>query len=113
LIYLKLFVVFAQIGAISFGGGYSILKAIIHYVVDTNRWLTLDQFNEIVAISQSTPGPIGINAATFVGYKIGGIFGSIIATFSVILVPIISSLTLYFFYRRHSETELFKVLFLS
>ncbi|WP_372590232.1 chromate transporter [Fervidobacterium pennivorans subsp. carthaginiensis] len=106
MIYLKLFVVFAQIGAISFGGGYSILKAIIHYVVDTNRWLTLDQFNEIVAISQSTPGPIGINAATFVGYKIGGIFGSIIATFSVILVPIISSLTLYFFYRRHSENRI-------
>ena len=105
MIYLKLFVVFTQIGAISFGGGYSILKAIIHYVVDTNKWLTLDQFNEIVAISQSTPGPIGINAATFVGYKVGGIFGSIIATFSVILVPILSSITLYLFYLRHSENK--------
>jgi len=106
LIYLKLFVVFTQIGAISFGGGYSVLKAIIHYVVDTTKWLTIDQFNEIVAISQSTPGPIGINAATFVGYKVGGILGSIVATFSVILVPIISSLTLYFFYLRHSENRI-------
>ncbi|QAV32387.1 chromate transporter [Fervidobacterium changbaicum] len=105
MIYLKLFLAFIQIGAISFGGGYSILKAIIHYVVDINKWLTLEQFNEIVAISQSTPGPIGINAATFVGYKVGGIFGSLIATFSVILVPVLSSLFLYFFYRRHSENK--------
>ncbi|MGC9771509.1 chromate transporter [Fervidobacterium islandicum] len=105
MIYLKLSLAFIQIGAISFGGGYSILKAIIHYVVDINKWLTLEQFNEIVAISQSTPGPIGINAATFVGYKVGGIFGSLIATFSVILVPVLSSLFLYFFYRRHSENK--------
>ncbi|AMW32270.1 chromate transporter [Fervidobacterium islandicum] len=105
MIYLKLFLAFIQIGAISFGGGYSILKAIIHYVVDINKWLTLEQFNEIVAISQSTPGPIGINAATFVGYKVGGIFGSLIATFSVILVPVLSSLFLYFFYQRHSENK--------
>jgi len=105
LIYLKLFLVFLQVGAISFGGGYSILRAIIHYVVDVNKWLTLEQFNEIVAISQSTPGPIGINAATFVGYKVGGIIGSVIATLSVILVPILSLLTLYFFYTRHSDNK--------
>jgi len=53
-IYIRLFVVFAQIGAISFGGGYSILRAIIHYVVEINKWLTLEQFNEIVAISIHT-----------------------------------------------------------
>jgi len=104
-IYIRLFLDFAQIGAISFGGGYSILRVIIHYVVEINKWLTLEQFNEIVAISQSTPGPIGINAATFVGYKVGGLLGSIVATLSVILVPIISSLTLYLFYKRHSDNK--------
>ncbi|MGQ9855495.1 MAG: chromate transporter [Fervidobacterium sp.] len=103
MIYIKLFTTFLQIGAVSFGGGYSILKTIIHYVVDTNKWLSIEEFNEIVAISQSTPGPIGINAATFVGYKMGGIFGSLVATLSVILVPVISTLTLYLFYRRHSQ----------
>ncbi|MEJ5256636.1 MAG: chromate transporter [Fervidobacterium sp.] len=103
MICIKLFTTFLQIGAVSFGGGYSILKTIIHYVVDTNKWLSVEEFNEIVAISQSTPGPIGINAATFVGYKMGGIFGSLVATLSVILVPVISTLTLYLFYRRHSQ----------
>jgi len=81
--YIELFLTFLQIGAVSFGGGYSILKSISHYVVDVNKWITLDEFNDIVAISQSTPGPIGINAATYVGYKVAGVFGSLLATFQL------------------------------
>jgi len=106
--YLELFLTFLQIGAVSFGGGYSILKSISHYVVDVNKWITLDEFNDIVAISQSTPGPIGINAATYVGYKVAGVFGSILATSSVVLVPITLSLIMYSLYRRHSENEIVK-----
>lgn len=110
MIYLKLFITFLQIGSVSFGGGYSILKVISHYVVDLNKWLTNDQFNDIVAISQSTPGPIGINAATFVGYKMGGIFGAFIATISVILIPITLSLIVYFFYVKHKENDKIKTI---
>lgn len=113
MIYLKLFLTFLQIGAISFGGGYSILKAISHYTVDVNKWISIDEFNNIVAISQSTPGPIGINAATFVGYKVGGLFGSITATFSVILIPIVLSLTVYLFYRKHRESGKIQNIILS
>ncbi|MFN3691903.1 MAG: chromate transporter [Fervidobacterium sp.] len=103
MIYLKLFFTFLQIGAISFGGGYSILKVITHYVVEEYKWITLDEFNSIVALSQSTPGPIGINAATFVGYKVGGMLGAIIATLSVILIPVTLSILLYKFYRKYSH----------
>lgn len=110
MIYLKLFITFLQIGSVSFGGGYSILKVISHYVVDLNKWLTTDQFNDIVAVSQSTPGPIGINAATFVGYKMGGILGALIATVSVILVPIVLSLIVYLFYVKHKENEKIKTI---
>ena len=106
--YLELFLTFLQIGAVSFGGGYSILKSISHYVVDVNKWITLEEFNDIVAVSQSTPGPIGINAATYVGYKVAGVFGSLIATSSVVLVPITLSLIMYSLYRRHSEKEIVK-----
>lgn len=110
MIYFKLFLTFLQIGGVSFGGGYSILKVISYYVVETNKWLSLDEFNEIVAISQSTPGPIGINAATFVGYKVGGIFGSLIATTSAILIPIILSLGVFFLYSRHKENNSIKLI---
>lgn len=78
---LRLVATFLQVGAVSFGGGYSVIKTIGHYVVDVNKWLTLDEFNEIVAISQTTPGPIGINSATYVGFKVGGYLGAFLATF--------------------------------
>lgn len=110
MIYLQLFITFLQVGSVSFGGGYSILKVINHYVVDLNKWLTTDQFNDIVAISQSTPGPIGINTATFVGYKMGGILGALIATISVILVPVTLSLIVYFFYVKHKENDKIKTI---
>lgn len=103
MIYLEVFLTFLKIGAISFGGGYSILKVIAHYVIEKYKWITLDEFTSIVALSQSTPGPIGINAATFVGYKVGGIPGALIATVSVILVPITLSILLYKFYRKYSH----------
>ncbi|ODN30303.1 chromate transporter [Fervidobacterium thailandense] len=103
---LKLVITFLQVGAVSFGGGYSVIKAIAHYVVDLNKWLTLDEFNEIVAISQTTPGPIGINTATYVGFKIGGVFGAFLATLSVILIPVILSVSVYRFYLKKSDSAL-------
>lgn len=92
-ILILLFLTFLKIGAFSFGGGYAMLPVIEREVVQSHGWLTSSEFIDIIGISQMTPGPIAINSATFVGFKIGGVFGSICATlgvvsFSFILVSI-------------------------
>ena len=83
MIYLKLFLVFFKVGLFSFGGGYAILPLMQHEVVDVNKWINFSEFMDIVAVSQITPGPISINLATHVGYRIAQTMGSTIATFSV------------------------------
>lgn len=89
MIYLRMFITFVEIGLFSFGGGYAILAMIRQEVVLKNAWLTQQQFVDIVAISQMTPGPISINAATFIGFQKGGILGSLICTFGVILPSLV------------------------
>ena len=68
MLFLKLFIIFTKIGTFNFGGGYAMLSLIHNETVVKNHWLTNAEFTDIVAISQSTPGPIGINCATYVGY---------------------------------------------
>ncbi|MFN3699182.1 MAG: chromate transporter [Dictyoglomus sp.] len=79
--------VFFTIGLFGFGGGYSIIALIRHLVVVEEKWLTDLQFIDILAISQVTPGPIAINAATFIGYKMAGIIGGLIATLFSVIAP--------------------------
>lgn len=91
----KLFFSFLKIGTFSFGGGYAMLPFIEREIVTTNNWLSMPEFMDIIGISQMTPGPVAINSATFVGYKMQGVFGSMAATLGVIttsfiLVSIIS-----------------------
>ena len=76
MIYLKLFISFLKIGAFSLGGGYAAMPIIQSEVVDTYHWLTLEEFTDLITISQMTPGPIAVNSATFVGIRIGGILPS-------------------------------------
>ncbi|GAB6116432.1 chromate transporter [Thermoanaerobacter brockii subsp. lactiethylicus] len=83
MIYLNLFWAFFKVGAFSFGGGYAMIPLIKKEIIDIHHWLSVDQFLDIIAISQMTPGPIAINAATFVGYKVGGFWGSAAATIGV------------------------------
>lgn len=80
MIYLQLFFEFAKISLVCVGGGYASMPLIQDTVVDTYHWLTLGEFIDIFTISQMTPGPIGINAATFAGMKIAGIAGAVCAT---------------------------------
>ena len=80
MIYLKLFLSFLQIGLFSFGGGYAAMPLIQEQVVTQHGWLTMTEFTDLITISQMTPGPIAINAATFVGSKIAGVPGSVAAT---------------------------------
>lgn len=84
MIYLDLFLSFLKIGVVSFGGGYGMLS-IIRETVISNGWLTEEQVLDFVAVSESTPGPIAINMATFVGSSQGGLLGAFCTTFGVIL----------------------------
>lgn len=97
MIYWELFWSFVQVGAFCVGGGYASMPLIQEQVIERHAWLTLQQFIDIFTISQMTPGPIGINAATFVGTKVAGVPGAIAATAgfvfpSVIIVLILAKL---------------------
>lgn len=83
-IYLQLFLTFLKIGAVSFGGGYAMISLVRETCI-TNGWLTEEEILNFIAVSESTPGPIAINMATFVGSSQGGILGSFLATLGVVL----------------------------
>ena len=89
MIYLQLFFAFMQIGAFSFGGGYAAMPLIESQVIDRYGWLTRADFADLVTIAEMTPGPIAINAATFVGNLTAGIPGALCATTGLILPPCI------------------------
>ena len=84
-IYLQLLLSFLQIGLFSFGGGYAALPLIQDQIVSLHGWLSMEEFTDLITISQMTPGPIAINAATFVGQKIAGAPGAIVATLGCVL----------------------------
>ena len=82
---LTLFLSFFKIGAFTFGGGYAMLSLLENEFVEKKKWLTKDEFLDMVAIAESTPGPIAINSATFIGHKAAGVLGSALATLGVVL----------------------------
>ncbi len=98
---LNIFITFFKIGLFTFGGGYAMIPLIHFYAVDKYQWLTEEEFVDIIAIAESTPGPIAINSATYIGYKKYGVKGSIAGTFGValpsfIIIIIISMFLLQF-----------------
>ena len=112
MIFLQLFYTFFQIGLFGFGGGYAMLSMIQGEVVTRYAWLSSSEFTDIVAISQMTPGPIGINSATYVGYTAVvnagyshgiGILGSVIATFSVVLPSFILMILISRFFLKYQK----------
>ncbi len=103
MIYLKLFWSFIQIGLFSIGGGYAALPLIQNQVVDLNKWLSMEEFVDLITIAEMTPGPIAINASTFVGTRIAGVGGAIISTFGCVLPSLIIVLTLAYFYYRYNQ----------
>lgn len=103
MIYVKLFISFLQIGLFSIGGGYAALPLIQNQVVDKNQWLTMTEFSDLITIAEMTPGPIAINSSTFVGNRIGGIVGSLIATFGCVLPSFIIVLILAYFYQKYKK----------
>ncbi len=105
MIYWKLFVTFFKIGLFNFGGGYAMISFIQNEVVHKHAWLTTAEFTDVVAISQVTPGPVGINLATYTGYTAAdGVLGAAVATFAVCLPSFILMLAVsqYFLKYRHA-----------
>ncbi len=105
MVYLQLFWAFLKIGLFGFGGGYAMLSLIQHEVVERYAWLSPQQFTDIVAVSQMTPGPIAINSATYIGYTVtGNVWGAVLATAAVCVPPLTVMLLItrfYFLFRQN------------
>ena len=80
----ELFGTFFKIGAFTFGGGYAMVALLEHEFVEKKRWLTREEFLDMVAIAESTPGPVAVNSATYIGYKLAGVAGAAASTLAVI-----------------------------
>ena len=104
--YLQLFFSFVQIGLFSIGGGYAAMPLIQAQVVEKHSWLNLSEFTDLVTIAEMTPGPIAINSATFVGIRIAGIPGAVIATFGCILPSLFIVSALSFVYYKYKGLPL-------
>ncbi len=117
MIFLRLFLTFLKIGIFNFGGGYAVISFIQDEVVTKMGWMSASEFTDIIAISQMTPGPIGINCATYAGYtavmntmgegasSLYGIAGSVIATLSLILLPVVLVLLISNLILKHRESK--------
>lgn len=106
MIYVKLFLSFLQVGILSFGGGYASMPIIQSQVVDYHKWLSLSEFTDLISISQMTPGPIAVNSATFVGIKVAGIPGALVATLGCILPSIIIVSMISYLYLKYRKMDL-------
>lgn len=112
-IYLKLIWAYLKIGLFGFGGGYAMLSLIQSEVV-SNGWISQQMFTDIVAISQMTPGPIGINSATYIGYVASGsVLGSLAVTLAVVLPPFFLTLWASHYIARHQQSAFIKGAFMG
>ena len=105
MIYLQLFISYLKIGFFGFGGGYAMLSLIQNEIVEQRGWITVSKFADIVAVSQMTPGPIAINSATYIGYTIGGFWGSVVATVAVCLPALTVMLALTKFFLKLKDNR--------
>ena len=104
MIYLELFLSFLQVGMFSIGGGYAAMPLIEAQAVDLHGWLTLREFTDLITIAEMTPGPIAVNSATFVGIRIAGIPGALVATLGCILPSLIIVSIMSWAYARYSTS---------
>lgn len=122
MIWFQLLYVYLKIGILGFGGGYAMLSLIQEDVVDRYQWISLQEFTDIVAISQMTPGPIGINSATYIGYtaihnagysETVAILGSCLTTFAVCLPSFLLVLLISFFFSKFKNNKYVEAAFMG
>ena len=120
MIFLQLFITFTKIGIFNFGGGYAMLSLIQDEVVNKHHWLTIAEFTDIVAVSQSTPGPIGINAATYTGYTAvinagypqwAAALSAVMTSLCIMWLPFILMITISKFLLKHKDAQWIKDIF--
>ena len=107
----KLFLSSLKIGLFTFGGGYAVIPLISKETVERRHWISDDDILEIVAIAESTPGPIAINSATFVGYKVAGVLGAAVSTFAMILPSFVIILSISFILKEFEDNLYVKYAF--
>ena len=103
---LLLFLSMLKIGCFAFGGGYAIIALLENEFITKRKWIDHDEFLDVVAIAESTPGPIAINVATYIGYKLKGVFGAMIATVGMCLPSFIIMYLVSLFYEQFMEITL-------
>ena len=110
---IKLFLTMFKIGLFTFGGGYAMVSVIEREIVERKKWVNYEEFLDLIAISESSPGPLAVNSATFIGYKIARFWGSFFATLGVVLPSFIIIFIVAFFYKQFLEIEYVKYAFMG
>lgn len=101
----RLFFTFLKIGAFTFGGGYAMIALLETEFIDRKKWMTREEFLDMVAIAESTPGPVAINSATYIGYRVAGVAGAALATLAVSLPSFIIIYLISLFFERFLALE--------
>lgn len=110
-ILLQLFLVFLQVGMFSIGGGYAAIPVIQNLVVNEKAWMTIEEFTNLITIAEMTPGPISLNASTFVGEQMAGVGGAVVATLGCVVPPLVIISILGFVYFKFSKLSIIKGVF--
>lgn len=110
---LEMFISFFKIGAFTFGGGYAMIPLIEEEVVKNKKWLKKEEFIDVLVVSQSIPGAMAINCSTFLGYKIGGVIGAIMALLAVVLPSFLVILTIALFFMQFRDSYYINVAFMG
>ena len=108
MIYIQLFWAYLKIGIFGFGGGYAMLSMIQFEIVDHYGWMTVEEFADMIALSQMTPGPVSINIATYIGYTVGGFWGSFVATSAIVLPSLLMLYLVLKFLFKNKENFIVK-----
>ena len=108
---LSLFLTMFKIGLFTFGGGYAMIAVIQRELVEKKKWIEQEEYLDVVAIAESTPGPLAINSATYIGYKVGGVLGSIFATLGVVLPSFIIIFVISLFFDKFLQLNFVKYAF--
>jgi len=101
----EIFFSFLKIGAFSFGGGYAVISMIQKDIILDKGWINAEEFIDIVAIAEMTPGPIAVNSSTYLGYKMTGILGSLLGTIGVLLVPTLLALIVSIYFNKFKHLD--------
>lgn len=108
---LKLFLTFLKVGAFTFGGGYAMIPIIQKETVEKRKWVNNNDILDILAISESTPGPISVNAATYIGFKVAGFWGSFFATLGLVIPSFVIIYIISFFYKTFMSWSIVQAAF--